>query len=451
MSFEPLNRIILDYRKILLVGLPLAFNNLSSIAINVGDTLMIARFSEIHLAAIAIGSSVWISLFLFGLGLIMAIGPLVAQFFGANNFAAIKPIISQGFIIASIIALIIFFVMRNFLPIYLTFGIDSTTAELAQAYLKGLSIGVFPAFYYHVLKQVSEGMGRTVPILIVMVCCLPINLTLNYLFIYGGAGIPALGVEGCGFGSGIVFWIMFGLLLTYSKFISAHRVFYSDYIPSTFDRIRLQTILKLGYPIGFSLCLQTGLFSVLTLIVGRLGTIQASAHQIVLNYSGFVFMVPLGLSMAITVCVGQLVGKGELNSSRRLAFHGILLCLIISILGSCISFFYPSLICSIYTDVPEVQNLAIPLLKIAAFVQIGDAMQTAASFALRGMKDTKIPMIMNFMSYWVVGFSTSYILGVVLGYGTQGVWLGLTIALFSAGICQMLRLVYLTREFERSH
>ena len=116
-----------DYKKILLVGLPLVFNNLSSIAINVGDTLMIARFSEVHLAAIAIGSSVWISLFLFGLGLIMAIGPLVAQFFGAKNFAAIKPITSQGFILASIIGLVIFIVMRNFLPIYLIFGIDSNT------------------------------------------------------------------------------------------------------------------------------------------------------------------------------------------------------------------------------------------------------------------------------------------------------------------------------------
>ena len=156
-------------------------------------------------------------------------------------------------------------------------------------------------------------------------------------------------------------------------------------------------------------------------------------------------MVPLGLSMAITVCVGQLVGKGELNSSKRLAFHGILLCLIISIVGSYISFFYPSLICSIYTDVPDVQKLAIPLLQIAAFVQIGDAMQTAASFALRGMKDTKIPMIMNFISYWVVGFSTSYILGVVLGYGTEGVWLGLVVALFCAGFCQILRLIHLTK------
>ena len=114
MSFDFLNRMIQDYKKILLVGLPLVFNNLSSIAINVGDTLMVARFSETHLAAIAIGSSVWISLFLFGLGLIMAIGPLVAQLFGANNFAAIKPITSQGFILASIIALIIFIVMRNF-------------------------------------------------------------------------------------------------------------------------------------------------------------------------------------------------------------------------------------------------------------------------------------------------------------------------------------------------
>ncbi len=451
MSFEFLNHMVRDYKKILLVGLPLVFNNLSSIAINVGDTLMIARFSEVHLAAIAIGSSVWISLFLFGLGLIMAIGPLVAQFFGAKNFAAIKPITSQGFILASIIGLVIFIVMRNFLPIYLIFGIDSNTAELAQAYLRGLSIGVFPAFYYHVLKQVNEGMGRTIPILIVMVCCLPINLTLNYLFIYGGLGIPSFGVEGCGFGSGIVFWIMFGLLLIYSKFISTHSVFHGDYIPSTFDRARLQTLLKLGYPIGLSLCLQTGLFSVLTLIVGRFGTIQASAHQIVLNYSGFVFMVPLGLSMAITVCVGQLIGKGELNASKQLAFHGILLCLIISILGSYISFFHPSLICSIYTDVPEVQNLAIPLLKIAAFVQIGDAMQTAASFALRGMKDTKIPMIMNFISYWVVGFSISYILGVVLDYGTKGVWLGLIAALLFAGICQMLRLVYLTNKFNRLH
>ena len=339
MSFELLNRMVRDYRKILLVGLPLVFNNLSSIAINVGDTLMIARFSEVHLCCYCNRFQCLDFIILVWFRSNNGYSPLVAQFFGAKNFAAIKPITSQGFILASIIGLVIFIVMRNFLPIYLIFGIDSNTAELAQAYLRGLSIGVFPAFYYHVLKQVNEGMGRTIPILIVMVCCLPINLILNYLFIYGGLGIPSFGVEGCGFGSGIVFWIMFGLLLIYSKFISTHSVFHGDYIPSTFDRARLQTLLKLGYPIGLSLCLQTGLFSVLTLIVGRFGTIQASAHQIVLNYSGFVFMVPLGLSMAITVCVGQLIGKGELNASKQLVFHGILLCLIISILGSYISFF----------------------------------------------------------------------------------------------------------------
>ena len=451
MSFDFSNCLVQDYKKIFIVGLPLVFNNLSSIAVNVGDTLMVARFSEMHLAAIAIGSSVWISLFLFGLGLIMAIGPLVAQFYGAKDFDAIKPVISQGFILASIIALITFILMRNFLPIYLFFGIGSMTAELAQAYLDGLSIGVFPAFYYHVVKQASEGMGQTIPILIVMVCCLPVNLCLNYLFIYGGLGIPSFGVEGCGFGSGIVFWIMFGLLITYSKFISAHRLSYRNLTPTSFDMTRLKTILQLGYPIGLSLCLQTGLFSVLTLIVGRLGTLQSSAHQIVLNYSGFIFMVPLGLSMAITVCVGQLIGKGEFNSSRRLAFSGILLCLMISIFTAHISFFYPSFISSIYTEVTEIRELAIPLLKLAAFVQIGDALQTAASFALRGMRDTKIPMIMNFVNYWVVGFSISYILGVVLGYGVEGIWIGLVVALFCAGFCQILRLVYLSKNFDYLH
>ena len=153
---------ISDFKNIFAVGLTLVFNNISSIAVNVGDTLMVARFSETHLAALAIGTGVWITLFLFGLGLIMAISPLVAQYFGAKNFKELKSVTSQGFILASLIALIVFIIMRNVLPAYLWFGIEPNTAELAQSYLLGLSFGVFPAFYYHVLKQVSEGLGRTV-------------------------------------------------------------------------------------------------------------------------------------------------------------------------------------------------------------------------------------------------------------------------------------------------
>ena len=438
---------ISDFKNIFAIGLPLVFNNLSSIAVNVGDTLMVARFSENHLAAIAIGTGVWITLFLFGLGLIMAISPLVAQYFGAKNFKELKSVTSQGFILATLIALIVFIVMRNVLPAYLWFGIEPNIAELAQSYLLGLSFGVFPAFYYHLLKQVSEGLGRTVPILIVMLCCLPINLTLNYLLIFGGLGIPALGAMGCGIGSGIVFWIMFFLLFIYSKFFSMNRNMYGNFFPRYFDLVRFKKTAKLGYPIGVSLCLQTGLFSILTLMVGKLGTIQAAAHQIVLNYSGLVFMLPLGLSMAITVCVGQFAGRGEFPVARRLAFHGILLCFGLSIVTALVTYLCPVWISSIYTSDPEIQKLAIPLLKLSAMVQVGDAMQTSAAFALRGLKDTKIPMILNFFNYWIVGFIISYVLGIQIGYGTVGIWIGLMIGLFSASACLITRLFCVTEKF----
>ena len=438
---------ISDFKNIFAVGLPLVFNNISSIAVNVGDTLMVARFSETHLAAIAIGTGVWITLFLFGLGLIMAISPLVAQYFGAKNFKELKSVTSQGFILASLIALIVFIIMRNVLPAYLWFGIEPNTAELAQSYLLGLSFGVFPAFYYHVLKQVSEGLGRTVPILIVMLCCLPINLTLNYLLIFGGLGIPAFGAMGCGIGSGIVFWIMFFLLFIYSKFLSTNRNIYGNFFPRYFDLSRFKKTAKLGYPIGVSLCLQTGLFSILTLMVGKLGTVQAAAHQIVLNYSGLVFMLPLGLSMAITVCVGQFAGRGDFSIARRFAFHGILLCFSLSMMTASVTYLCPVWISSIYTSDPEIQKLAIPLLKLSAMVQVGDAMQTSAAFALRGLKDTKIPMLLNFFNYWIVGFTISYVLGMQLGHGTVGIWIGLIIALFFASACLIARMFCLTKKF----
>ena len=239
-------------------------------------------------------------MFLLGLGTIMAIGPTVAQHFGAGRRREIGYETRQGFWLGLGITGLIVIAMRSVEPLLLAMRIDAAVSLLAQGYLEALSWGVLAAYAYHTLKQMSEGVGRTVPIMVVMAVALPINIALNYTFMFGRFGAPALGAVGCGLGNGISFWIMFLMRGLYTLRSRHYRSFALWQTWNWPDFGAITRLLMLGLPIGLSLFLQSGLFTTVALMMGALGTFAVAAHQIVLNYSGLVFMVPLGLGMALT-------------------------------------------------------------------------------------------------------------------------------------------------------
>lgn len=424
------------------VGWPLILNNLFSIGTNVSDTLMVGRLGATQLAALAIGSSLWIGIFLTGLGIIMALGPTVSQHYGANRLAAIGHDTRQALWLALVIAAVVIAAMHGVMPVLVWLNIDHEVSSLAVRYLHTLSFGVPGLYFYHVMRQMNEGISRTVPIMVVTGIALAVNVLLSYCFVFGVLGAPRLGVIGSAVGSSLSFWSMFSMLALYvaiHPFYARFNLWKKLQAP---DRTALGRLLNLGGPIGLSLMLQAGLFTALALLMGKLGSRYAAAHQITLNYAGLVFMIPLGLAFATAVLVGQAVGRGDPVAARRIGVVGISVCFAIATSVGVLTFLCASAIAHRYTADAEVAAHATALLAISAILQMGDGTQSAAAGALRGLKDTRIPMLINGSIYWGIGFTVAYTLGVKLGFGARGIWCGLALALCTAAVVLTLRFRY---------
>lgn len=436
---------IIDVRSIVVIGAPLIINNLSSIGVGVADTVMAARAGSRQLAGVAIGNGMWIALFLLGLGTVMALGPTVAQHFGAGRDHEIGHDTRQGLWLALLISALVMIAMRSTMPLFVAVGIEHEVALLAQGYLDWLSWGVPGAYGYHTLKQMNEGVGRTVPVMTVVTLVLPLNVLLNYSFLFGRFGMPALGAPGCGLGSALSFWIMLALLAAHTMVSPYYRRFAIWRAIERPDAVALKRLVALGLPIGVSLFLQSGLFTAVAMLMGALGSAAVAAHQIALNYCGIVFMVPLGFAMALTTRVGQAVGQQDLVAVRRIGYTGFVLCGICTVTAAATTLLFGPHIIALYTRDPQVVAIALVLFKIGAGLQIADGLQVAAAFALRGLKDTRIPLLLNALNYWGIGFTLAYGLSHYADAGAAGIWTGLTTALWVASVLLIGRFEILAR------
>ena len=434
-----------DLRAIISVGAPLIINNLSSIGVGVADTMMAARLGSLQLAGVAIGSGVWIALFLLGLGTLMALGPTVAQHFGAGRDRAIGHDTRQGLWLAVLISIIVIVAMRHMGPLFVAVGIEPAIARLAQAYLDALSWGVPAAYGYHTLKQMNEGIGRTVPIMMVVTAVLPLNVMLNYGFLFGRLGFPALGAPGCGLGSAISFWVMFALLAGHTLYAPHYQRFEIWRAMKRPSGTAIRGLVTLGLPIGISLFLQSGLFTAAAMLIGALGSAAVAAHQITLNYCGIVFMVPLGFAMALTTRVGQAMGRRDIESARRIGLTGFALCGVCTLTAGITTLLFAPHLIALYTHDPRVVAIALTLFKIGAGLQMADGLQVAAAFALRGLKDTRVPLLLNALNYWGIGFTLAYVLEHYADAGARGIWIGLATALWVASVLLIGRFVLLTQ------
>ncbi len=431
-----------DLRALLRVGWPLILNNFFSIGVNVADTLMVGRLGATQLAALSIGSSLWLGIFLGGLGVLMALGPTVAQHYGANRLTEIGHDTRQAIWLALVIASVAFLLMHAVEPLLRWLRIEPEVRVLSVTYLHALAFGAPGLYLYQVLRQMNEGIGRTVPIMVVSGIALAINVGLSYCFIFGKYGAPPLGMIGSAVGSSMSFWCMLMMLTLYVWW----HPFYARFALWTAlrrpDRLAIRRLVSLGGPIGLSLLLQAGLFTCLALLMGTLGTTFSAAHQITLNYAGLVFMLPLGLAFATAVLVGQAIGRQAPREARRIGLVGIGVCCVLATTVGIITLFCAPLIARAYTHDAAVIGLASSLLGISAILQMGDGTQSAAAGALRGLKDTRVPMLINGSIYWGIGFATAYLLGVVFNWQAQGIWCGLALALCVAAVTLTLRFRY---------
>ena len=436
---------LIESRALFRLGAPLIAHNLAHMGMQFTDTVMAGRLSGLELAAVAVGANVWMALFLLGMGTVMAVSPTVAQLVGAERPRAIGNWVRQGLWLALFIAAIGWLVLRAVPPALAAIGIEAEVVVGARGYLHAISWGLPFLLAYSVLRFTSEGIGHTRPMLLIAVTALPLNVFANWVLMYGNLGFPEMGAAGCGYASALVMAVMFVVLFLY---IRRHRVYRPARLFSRIDRPnprRIWNLTRLGFPIGVAIFMEGGLFAATAFLMGRLGAEVVAAHQIAVNFSATLFMIPLGLAMATTARVGRAVGAGDWQAARHSGMTGMLLCTGIMGLAAILLILGREWITALYTRDAEVAALAIKLFIMAAIFQLSDGLQVGAAGALRGLKDTRVPMLFTILSYWMIGFPTAIALGVWLDLGPRWIWAGLIVGLTLAAITLTLRFERMSR------
>jgi MATE family multidrug resistance protein len=431
--------------QLLILGLPVIGSQLAQIAMNFVDTVMAGNLSPQALAAVAMGSSIWSTTVLFVIGLLMAVTASVSQLFGAGRHEEIGRFVRQALWLSQGLGLCCFVLIRNIDPLFFWLEIEQEIIPTTLGYLDAITWGLPALCGFIVLRHFSEGVSITRPVLLISLIGLLTNIAGNYVFMYGRLGLPAMGAIGCGWATALVMWMM---LLSMTVYVLVQPYYRRFHLFRRFDwprRDYFVETLVLGLPIGISLFLEAGLFTTVALLMGSLGINAVAGHQIAINFASITFMVPLGLSMAITVRVGQALGRGSPGEGRRSAFVGLVLALSFMAASATTMVLFPETIVGIYTDDPAVRKIAMDLLLMAAIFQISDGAQVAGAGALRGLKDTTVPMLMTLVAYWGFGLPLGYTLGVVRSMGPQAMWLGLIAGLTVAAVCLNSRFYWVTR------
>ncbi|CAD5109603.1 MATE family efflux transporter [Zestomonas carbonaria] len=434
-----------ELRALLTLAAPIMIAQLAVTSMGFVDAVMAGRVSPRDLAAVALGNSIWVPVFLLMTGTLLATTAKVAQRFGAGQPERIGPLVRQALWLALAVGLIAAALLAlGAEPVLHLMKVDAELIAPSMGYLYGIAMG-FPAVaLYHVLRCFSDGLGRTRPSMLLAVAGLLLNIPLNYVLIYGHLGFPALGGVGCGWASGAVMWFMFLGMLGWVRRAPAYR---SSRLFERFDwpqREPIQRLLGIGVPIGIAVFAESSIFAVIALLIGSLGATVVAGHQIALNVSSMVFMIPYALSMAITVRVGQALGRHEPREARFAAGVGIATALTYACLSASLMLLGRHAIAGIYTPDPQVISVAATLLVYAALFQFSDAVQVSAAGALRGYQDTRITMLLTLFAYWGIGLPVGYALGLAdwLGEprGPSGLWQGLVAGLTVAAAMLMLRL-----------
>jgi len=435
-----------EFKGLLGLSWPLIVNNLSIAGIHTADAMMSGRLGAESLAAVAVGGSVWFFGFAFVMGSLMAISPIAARHYGAGNRELIGRYTRHGMYLAIIAGLAVIFVGSRLVgPALESIGIDPEFRQLTVDYVQALVLGAPAIFIFLALRFTNEGMGETKPIMYASVFSLVANVFLNYVLMFGNFGAPALGVVGCGYASAITMWL---IMIALSIYMMKSRKYQPLKIFTHFGRLRpevLKEILVLGIPISITITAEAGLFNAVSVLMGTRGAAIAAAHQIAINFAMTMFMIPLALSSGITIRVGHALGAGNSQAARFSGAFGILSCGIFMSISAAAMLLFRDAVVGLYTNDPSVTSIAISLLLAAAIFQIADGVQIGSAGALRGYKDTRLPMVINIFSYWVLAFPLAYLAAVTYKLAPVYTWSAFIVGLSAAALLLAWRYLRLSK------
>jgi multidrug resistance protein, MATE family len=433
-------------KQLFFILFPILVTQLGLYAMNFFDIMMSGKYSTVDVAGVSIGASLWLPVYSGLSGVLIAITPTIAQLVGARNRKSVPFTMIQALYLAAAMAAIVLIAGVLFLnPVLNTLGLEPAVQQVAYDYLVALSFGMLPFFIFSALRSFIDALGQTRISMFIMILALPINVLFNYLLIYGKLGFPELGGVGSGYATAITYWLICLISLVVVIKIQP----FSDFhIFKKFFRISFQNLgqlLKIGLPIGFAIFFETSIFAAVTLFMSKYDTITIASHQIAMNFASFLYMIPLSISMGLTIVISYEVGAKRFKSAREYSFIGVAMAVGISLISAAIIYIFREQVASIYTEDAAVISLTAQFLIYAIFFQLSDALAAPIQGVLRGYKDVNVTFVMSLISYWVIGLPTGYLLSEYTNLAAFGYWVGLIVGLAIGAIGLIARLLYVQR------
>jgi len=431
-------------RATLVLGLPLIGSHLAQMALHVVDTVLMGRYGVAELAATVLGASSFFIIFILGAGFAQAVTPMVAQALGRGDEVRVRRDVRMGMWLSIAYGVVCYPMFWWSGSILLALGQQDDVARLGQEFMRIAGLGMIPALMVMVLKNYLAALQRTQVVLWVTLAAVGVNILVAYPLIFGRWGAPELGVQGAAIATVVVQIATAVVLAIYAAWLPEtrrFRLFQRFWRP---DWQAMGQVFRLGWPIGVTSLMEGGLFQAASLMMGWIGTVELAAHGIAMQVASLAFMFHVGLSQAATVRVGTADGAGDRQGLRDGAKVSIALSFGFGLSMVALMLLLPGPIIAVFLDganpqTPQIIAVGTLLLVIAGLFQMADAMQVMALGLLRGIRDTKVPMIAAGISYWLIGIPCSYVLGFPLGFGAAGIWTGLVVGLLFAAVMMMLR------------
>jgi MATE family multidrug resistance protein len=433
-------------RATIVLAVPLIGTQLAQVALNVTDTVMVGWLGAVELAAAVLGTQIFFIVYIFGSGFAIAVMPVAAAAEGRGDARQVRRSVRMSLWVVGLYSLIAMPLLWHTETILLWLDQDPRVAALAGAYVRVAQWSMLPALILAALRSYLAVVNRAYVALVVIVFGGLANAGLNYALIFGHFGMPALGIVGSAWATLVTQIIMALLVIAYAAVapsLRRHDLFARFWRPDWPD---FRGILWLGWPISATIIAEVGLFSAASIMMGWLGAVTLAAHGIALQITSVAFMLPLGLASAATVRVGLHHGRGDRAGVGRAGLTTMMIAAVIAVCSAILFWTMPDRLIGLYLDrhndnAASVLAAARPFLFVAACFQIVDSLQAIGSGMLRGLKDTRVPMIIALVSYWVIGMPAAYLLGFPAGFGGVGIWWGLAFGLATAAILMNRRFI----------
>ena len=410
------------------------------------DTVMSGKVSAEDLAGVAIGSSIWTPVYTGLAGILMAVTPIVAQLMGGGRREDVPRAVFQAIYLSFLLSIVVIVIGSMCVPFILgRLGLEPSVETIARHFLSFLAIGIIPLFGYSVMRSFIDALGKTRVTMFITLTALPINFVLNYLFIFGNFGFPKLGGAGAGLASALTYWAIFMMsicIVIKAEPFASFRLFQT--LPR-FNVSRMGQILKIGIPIGFAIFFETSIFAAVTLLMGHFDTVTIASHQAAMNFASILYILPLSISMALTIVVGFEAGAMRYKDAKSYSYIGIATAVLFSLCTAALILLFRPEIAGLYTTESAVLQMTQHFLMYAIFFQLSDAIAAPIQGALRGYKDVNYTLIAAFVSYWVIGLPAGYLIGTYTSFGAFGYWVGLITGLAAGAIVLFVRLRLIER------